>query len=129
MWYKGCPQRPNAEVANCDVFATRNPLESQERRRLISPTSKLCAETLKLWSGHQPITQNFRRGQMPLLAASGEGNLPLLQVLTLFGRGQQQSAERLVVAGVQNKAHNPIAADLILFAGCCPPPWPNAGAE
>jgi hypothetical protein len=76
MWYKGCLQAHNAEVANSDIFATRNPLESQERRRILSPISKVCAVTLKLWSGHQSITQNYyyylhadfritRRGQIP----------------------------------------------------------------
>src|SRR5258706_3655837 len=72
---QSCLQPHNAEVANFDIFATRNPLESQERRRILSPISKLCAVTLKLWSGHQPITQNYyylhadfritRRGQIP----------------------------------------------------------------
>src|SRR5262249_40756313 len=61
MQYKGCFPGVNAEVAKSDIFATCNPLKSQGRSRLIVLVSKLRATTLKLWPGHQPIMQEFRR--------------------------------------------------------------------
>ena len=48
-------------VAKCDVFATRNSLKSRERPRLTVLISKLRATTPKLWPGHQPTIQEFRR--------------------------------------------------------------------
>jgi hypothetical protein len=61
MQYKGCFPAVNAEVAKRDIFATRNPLKSRGSPRLIVQISKLRATTLKLWLGHQPIMQEFRR--------------------------------------------------------------------
>jgi hypothetical protein len=52
MQYKTCFPAVNAEVAKRDIFATRNPLKSRGRPRLISPISKLR---------HRSIIREFRR--------------------------------------------------------------------
>jgi hypothetical protein len=61
MRYQACSPAVNAEVAKRGIFATRNPLKSRGRPRLISPISKLRAASLKLWPDHRSIMREFRR--------------------------------------------------------------------
>ena len=79
MRYKACHQAHNAEVEMCAVFATRNPLKSQGRRKLLSPIAtfvpyrKSCARG----QGRQPSNPHssspLHRCRAHLIAVSSPG--------------------------------------------------------
>src|SRR6202023_4016805 len=50
MRYKGCRQAHNAQVVICALFATRNSLKLQGRRKVFSPVRKVRAISQKLYS-------------------------------------------------------------------------------
>src|SRR5258705_10964917 len=50
MRYKGCHQAHNAQVVMCALFATRNSLKLQGRRKVFSPVRKVRAMSQKLYS-------------------------------------------------------------------------------
>jgi hypothetical protein len=79
MRYKACHQAHNAKVEMCAVFATRNSLKSQGRRKLLPPLAtfvpywKSCARG----QGRQPSNPHssspLHRCSFPLIAVSSLG--------------------------------------------------------
>src|SRR5215831_431374 len=83
------------------TIPTRSEWGLGHRRRMSAFLASRCVQagkTLKLWSGHQPITQNFpnfRRGQIPVVRRIASAQRPATCALALFGRRPVERAERL----------------------------------
>jgi hypothetical protein len=110
MRYQACSPAVNAEVAKRDIFATRNPLKSRGRPRLISPQAscRIAKVVARPSIDHARISSPDFGSNRPAKSPSSLHHLCLTSrdfVPSCFLHAGQLSVRSPFVAGVQKPAH------------------------